>query len=95
VMGVHPDYTPLSDFMPDNYVSRAEFWTIFSRILWGTANEGTDQYWYQNHLTALRNAGIITNTTPTMYELRAWVFLQLYRSWLVTQLQQLAGTANT
>lgn len=25
VMGVHPDYTPLSDFMPDNYVSRAEF----------------------------------------------------------------------
>ncbi|MDR0650922.1 MAG: hypothetical protein LBG59_06050 [Candidatus Peribacteria bacterium] len=25
VMGVHPDYTPLSDFMPDKYVSRAEF----------------------------------------------------------------------
>ncbi|MDR0369489.1 MAG: hypothetical protein LBH96_02960, partial [Candidatus Peribacteria bacterium] len=25
VMGIHPDYTPLTDFMPDKYVSRAEF----------------------------------------------------------------------
>ena len=25
VMGVHSDYSPLSDFMPNKYVSRAEF----------------------------------------------------------------------
>lgn len=25
IMGVHPDYSPLSDFMPNKYVSRAEF----------------------------------------------------------------------
>ncbi|MDR0650921.1 MAG: hypothetical protein LBG59_06045 [Candidatus Peribacteria bacterium] len=48
--------------------------------MWGNLNEGTDQYWYQNHLLALRNAKIITNIDPTLVELRARVFLQLYRA---------------
>jgi hypothetical protein len=80
VMGIHPDYTPLTDFMPDKYVSRAEFGTIFSRILRGKTNEGSNQFRYQNHLLALRNAKIISNIDPTLLELRAWVFLQLYRA---------------
>ena len=80
VMGIHPNRTPLSDFMPDKFVSRAEFGTIFSRILRGSTNEGTDEFWYQNHLLALKNNKIITNTTPTIQEVRAWVFLMIYRS---------------
>jgi hypothetical protein len=79
-MGIHPDYTALSDFRANDYVSRAEFWTVFSRILRGATNEGTDQFWYQNHLLALKNADIITNIDPDIKELRVWVFLQIYRS---------------
>jgi hypothetical protein len=78
-MGVYPDGTPLSNFLPGNYVSRAEFGTILSRMLRGKTYEGTDQEWYQQHLLALQKAGIITNIDPTIQELRAWVFLQLYR----------------
>jgi hypothetical protein len=81
VMGVHTvDYTAIADFMPDKFVSRAEFGTIFSRILRGNVNEGTEAMRYQNHLNALKEASIITNTTPTLQEVRAWVFLMIYRS---------------
>lgn len=80
IMGVHPDYTPLSDFMPDKTVSRAEFGTVFSRILRGDIHEGTDQAWYQKHLAALKEAKIMTDITPDLTELRGWVFLMMYRS---------------
>jgi hypothetical protein len=70
--------------MPDKYVSRAEFRTIFSLILRWNENEGTEQYRYQNHLLALKNAKIITNIDPTLIELRAWVLLQIYRAALLT-----------
>lgn len=80
LMGVHPDMSPLSDFMPDQYVTRAEFGTVFSRLLRGNANEVTDKFWYQNHLLALQKASIVTNIEPTIQELRVWIFLQIYRS---------------
>ena len=80
IMGVHPNYSPLSDFMPDKYVSRAEFWTILSRILWGSAYEGTDQEWYQTHLSALKEKGIMNNIDPTIVEKRSRVFMMIYRA---------------
>ncbi|MDR0282402.1 MAG: hypothetical protein LBI53_03695 [Candidatus Peribacteria bacterium] len=33
IMGINPDTTPLSDFLPNQIVSRAEFGTVLSRIL--------------------------------------------------------------
>jgi hypothetical protein len=80
VMGIHPNGSPLSDFMPDTYVTRAEFGTVFSRLLRGSTYEGTDQEWYQKHLQALQEHYIITTIDPTLRELRVWVFLQLYRA---------------
>lgn len=80
IMGVHPDYTPLSDFMPDQYVTRAEFATVFSRILWGNKFEGTDTDWYSKHLQALKAAKILTDDTPTLIEKRSWIFLMIHRS---------------
>jgi hypothetical protein len=52
--GIHPDGTVLSDFMPNKTVSRAEFGTVLSRLLYGAMyNEGTP--YYINHLQALKN----------------------------------------
>ena len=36
--------------------------------------------YYENHLAALKEAGILTNTTPTIQEIRGWVMLMMYRS---------------
>jgi hypothetical protein len=80
VMGVRPTGAPLPDFMPDSDVTRAEFGTVFSRILRGSTYEGNDQAWYQRHLQALKDNNIITNGDPMIKELRARVFLQLYRA---------------
>jgi hypothetical protein len=80
-MGIHPDGTPLSDFMPNKKVSRAEFWTVLSRLLYGTTyNEGIP--YYISHLQALKKNWImiqIDNPTETQ-ELRQRVRLMLMRS---------------
>jgi hypothetical protein len=53
IMGVHTDGSALSDFMPHQTVSRAEFGTVLSRILWGdTYNDSTP--YYEKHLQALK-----------------------------------------
>lgn len=49
-------------------------------MLWGSAYEGTDQEWYQKHLSALKENGIIRDTNPSIVEKRSWVFMMLYRS---------------
>ena len=81
IMGIHTtNYEAIPDFMPSKHVSRAEFGTVLSRILWWNAYEGTNDNYYVNHLNALKENNIITKIDPTITEYRAWVFLMLYRS---------------
>jgi hypothetical protein len=48
IMGIKADNSPLKDFMPNNYVTRAEFGTAISRILWGSKYENNDEKaWYK------------------------------------------------
>ena len=80
-MGIHTTtYEAILDFMPGKFVTRAEFWTVFSRILRGDTYEGTDENYYFNHLNALRDAKILTNINPDLIEVRSRVFLQIYRA---------------
>lgn len=83
-MGIHSDVqeTPLTNFMPHQIVTRAEFAAVFSRVLFGSQFNQEGEEWYVGHLTALKNAKILTNTTPKMQEFRGWVLLMLYRSQL-------------
>ena len=81
IMWIHTtNYKAIPDFMPSKYVSRAEFGTVLSRILWWNKHEGTNDNYYVNHLNALKENSIITNIDPTITEYRAWVFLMFYRS---------------
>jgi hypothetical protein len=60
----------ITDFDPNGEVTRAQFGTILSRLIWGSTYDGGVKF-YTNHLNALKIAGIMTNITdPSMKELR-------------------------
>ena len=81
IMWIHTtNYKAIPDFMPSKRVSRAEFGTILSRVLWWNKYEWTNENYYINHLNALKENNIITNINPNITEYRAWVFLMLYRA---------------
>lgn len=86
-MWVTPLYTAMSDFMPNKNLSRAEFGTVLSRILWWNKYEWSNVNYYTNHLNALKNAGIIKDINPNIMESRWYVMLMLYRAakdqWLI------------
>ena len=80
IMGIHHDGTALSHFEPNKFVTRAEFATVFSRVLYGAKYNQDGKDWANGHLNALKEAGILKNITPNMLELRGRVLLMLQRS---------------
>ncbi|MDR2540993.1 MAG: hypothetical protein LBD11_04360, partial [Candidatus Peribacteria bacterium] len=76
LMGMDMDY-----FQPYAVVSRAQFGTILSRLLFGNTYAGGKVY-YSNHLQALKEKGILTqiDNPEARLELRQWVRLMLMRS---------------
>lgn len=69
---------PDNKFLPYETVTRAQFGTALSRLLFGI-EDGEDAY-YTTHLAKLKEAWIITNDDPTLEELRGYVMLMLMRS---------------
>lgn len=70
----------ITSFKPKDYVTRAEFWTILSRVLWWDKYEGWVIY-YEKHLKALQNEWIMKKIdTPMDKEIRWYVMLMLMRS---------------
>ena len=73
---------PNNNFRPDDEVTRAEFATALSRLLYSTSDgeyKSTAKY-YINHMNKLKKEWIITNTDPKMKELRGYVMIMLMRS---------------
>ena len=66
-------------FRPDDLVTRAEFGTALSRMLFGLADWEWDE-WYKTHLDKLMEEMIITNDNPDLKELRGYVMIMLMRS---------------
>ena len=69
---------PNNNFRPNDLVTRAEFATALSRMLYSTP-DGKDKY-YSTHLAKLMEEKIITNDTPNLQELRGYVMIMLMRS---------------
>lgn len=67
----------VKNFRPYDLVTRAEFGTALSRLLFGIKDG--DPY-YEPHLNKLEQLWIISNTNPTLLELRWYVMLMLMRS---------------
>ena len=73
---------PNNKFRPYWYVTRAEFATALSRLLYKTSDweyEMTSKY-YVPHINKLAYEWILTNTDPYMKELRGYVMLMLMRT---------------
>ena len=71
-----------NNFRPDDEVTRAEFATALSRMLYNTSDwiyKSTAQY-YVNHMKKLKEEWIITKDDPKMKELRWYVMIMLMRS---------------
>ena len=90
LMWLESDWTTVAKkFNPNSYVTRAEFGTTLSRLLYWDMNnlhtEAEKQYykWYEKHLSALRVNWIMTQTEwewVTKNELRWYVMLMLMRA---------------
>jgi len=73
---------PWNKFRPNDEVSRAEFATALSRLLYQTTDgeyKSTKEY-YIPHMAKLYNEWIISNTDPSMAERRWYVMIMLMRS---------------
>ena len=80
IMWINADGTPLKNFNPRGKVTRAEYATVFSRVLFGDKYNKSEWNYYEDHIKALKEAGILTNDTPSIQEVRGWVMLMMYRS---------------
>ena len=69
---------PKNRFRPNDLVTRAEFATALSRMLYKIA-DWKDKY-YSTHLAKLMEEKIITNDNPNLQELRGYVMIMLMRS---------------
>lgn len=80
IMGIDAKGNPIVNFNPNAEVTRAEFATVLSRVLYGDKynQEGAD--FAAKHLEALKAANILKDTTPSMKEMRGWVMLMLMRA---------------
>ena len=68
----------IEKFRPNDEVTRAEFGTALSRMLYGTAD--WDWAYYKPHLEVLKKLWIISNDNPELKELRGYVMIMLMRS---------------
>lgn len=69
----------INKFRPKDSVSRAEFGTVLSRILYWDTYNVTNWKYYEKHLKALKDNGVITNTNPNLQEKKWYVLLMLKR----------------
>ena len=67
-------------FRPNDEVTRAEFTTALSRMLYNIEDGKWDTKYYEPHITKLYNEWVISNRNPDMKEKRWYVMLMLMRS---------------
>ena len=83
--------TPAKSFNPDGYVTRAQFWTVLSRLLFGDTYNVKDEsgvsskkwFWYEKHLQALKDYWVMTKIDwdwPNYLERRGRVMIMLERA---------------
>lgn len=80
IMWINADGTPIEDFNPEKNVTRAEFATVLSRVLFGDTYNQAGKNYYEKHIEALEKANILSNTNPDLVEARWWIMTMLYNT---------------
>jgi hypothetical protein len=80
IMWLDSKWNANTTFSPDVILTRAQFGTMLSRLLrWDAYNSQPGQ-WYEAHLKALNENGIMKKINdPTMFEKRQNVMIMFYR----------------
>jgi len=60
----------MENFNPNKPVSRAEFTTVLSRVLFGSTYNKNGNNYYEKHIEALNKANILNDTNPKITEWR-------------------------
>ena len=102
-MGLESDWiVPQKSFRPNDIVTRAQFWTILSRLIFGDAYNiswNNSDLYYIKHLQALNDNWIMKMIEyPEMPEVRGWVMLMLqrtYETWIIDRYRMLHNANNT
>jgi hypothetical protein len=79
-MGINADGTPIKEFNPNGLVTRGEFASVLSRVLFGDKYNVDGSYYYSMHIDILNQANIINNTNPAILERIEWILLMLNRA---------------
>ena len=81
IMGINADGTSMQAFEPHKLVSRAEFATVLSRVIWGSKHNISGDDRYSAHLQTLKKYRVITSDVPAnWWELRGRALLMLHRN---------------
>lgn len=80
IMWINADWTPIEDFNPNKTVTRAEFATVLSRVLYGNIYNQNWKDYYEKHIEALEKANILSNTNPNLVEARWRIMTMLYNT---------------
>jgi hypothetical protein len=81
-MGLKSNGEPSTIFNPNDFVTRAQFWTMLSRLLYGNTYNASVIWndYYTPHLKALQKAGIMKYiNVPSNLELRWYVMIMMER----------------
>lgn len=104
LMGLESDgMQPQKNFNPNGIVTRAQFGTILSRLIFGDAYNISlsewDEFYYVKHLQALKDNEIMRMIEdPKMPEVRGWVMLMLqrtYESGIIDEYRLLHAASNS
>ena len=80
IMGRNSNGTVSATFNPYGLVTRAQFTTMLSRVLYGNIYNTMTWNYRDKHMQILYNQGIIKAMNPMIDEQRWWIFLMLYRA---------------
>ena len=80
IMWINADWTPIEDFNPNKNVTRAEFATVLSRVLYGNTYNQNWKNYYEKHIEALKKVNILSNTNPDLVEARWRIMTMLYNA---------------
>jgi hypothetical protein len=71
----------LREFRPNAFITKAEFSTILSRMLYATVSNDNGETWFIPHLKALKDNGIIDEIVlPNNFEIRGNVLTMLLKA---------------
>ena len=80
IMGIHPNQTALTNFMPKQFINRAQMVTVISRMIWRKTFNEWGNFFYTQHLKKAQEEALINKIFPKSLEIRAYFYVIFQRA---------------